>query len=129
MGRAPATAVVLACVVALAAGCSSGDELPRFAATSPGNGSHGTATTSAAAPSTSVSSSSSLSSPSPSTPATPDYRVGETLTGTEFAAQLLERTEGATVRLETTTADRSVTCVAEVGGSDLLVTNPVKGVA
>ncbi|MGO4340298.1 hypothetical protein [Pedococcus sp. 2YAF34] len=129
MGRAPATAVALACVVALAAGCASGDELPRFAATSPGNDSGGTATTAAATPSTSASSSSSLLSPSPSTPAAPAYRVGGTLTGTEFAAQLLERTEGATVRLETTTADSAVTCVAEVGGSDFLVTNPVKGVA
>ena len=122
MGRATTVGLALAGVV-LAAGCASGGQ-PRDAATSR---SSSTAPTSAT--STSSSSSPSPSSPSPSTPAPPDYSVDQALTGTEFAAQLLERTSGSTVELTTTTADRTVTCVAEIGGNDFLVTNPVKGVA
>ena len=129
MGRAVAGAVALACVITLAAGCASGAERPRSAATSSTNGATRTATTPSSTPSTQASPSSSLSSPSPSTPAAPDYREGETLTGTEFAAQLLERTDGSTVELATTTAGSTVTCVAEVGGNDFLMTNPVQGVA
>ena len=124
MGRARASAVALACVITLAAGCASGGERPRFAATSGGNGATRTTTTPPSTPSTPASSSSSLS-----TPAAPAYRVGQALTGTELAAQLLERTDGSTVELTTRTADGTVTCVAEVGGSDFLVTNPVQGVA
>ncbi|WP_157581432.1 hypothetical protein [Phycicoccus sp. Root563] len=68
-------------------------------------------------------------SPSTSTTDSVLYRAGESLTGQEFAGQLLERTQGSTVEIRTTGGGRRIHCIASVGdGVGFVVFSPVKGI-